>query len=204
VDDLFAAVGNGDLTVSQVVHAVERFKVKDTELTLEDLVSRTPKRRRTHEGKQVSDIVIDGVGNLMTNMARCCQPVPGDPVCGYITRGRGVTIHRDDCPNALRWVREENPRLIQVRWRRQVDSGYRVNLLICAYNRRELIKDISTMMATSDVSVNDINSHVDDRTEEVNIRLQVTVKDYQHLSDLLNKLNTIPNVFEARRLTEKA
>jgi GTP pyrophosphokinase len=104
----------------------------------------------------------------------------------------------------LRWVREDNPRMIQVRWRRQLDSGYRVNLVIGAYNRRELIKDISTMMASSDVSVTDINSHLDERTEEVNIRLQVTVKDYQHLSDLLNKLNNIPNVFEARRLTEKA
>ena len=204
IDDLFAAVGNGDLTVSQVVHAVERHKVKDTELTLEDLVSKTPKRRRGKVEKQASDIVIEGVGNLMTTMARCCQPVPGDSICGYITRGRGVTIHRDDCPNALRWVREDNPRLIQVRWRRQPDSGYRVNLLLSAYNRRELIKDISTMMATSDVSVTDINSHLDENTEEVNIRLQVTVKDYQHLSDLLNKLNTIPNVFEARRLTEKA
>jgi GTP pyrophosphokinase len=204
VEDLFAAVGNGDLTVSQIVHAVERHKVKDTELTLEDLVSKAPRRRRTHAGKPVSDVMIEGVGNLMTSMARCCQPVPGDSICGYITRGRGVTIHRDDCPNALRWVREDNQRLIQVRWRRQVDSGYRVNLVIGAYNRRELIKDISTMMATSDVSVTDINSHLDERTEEVNIRLQVSVKDYQHLSDLLNKLNTIPNVFEARRLTEKA
>jgi GTP pyrophosphokinase len=79
-----------------------------------------------------------------------------------------------------------------------------VNLLLGAYNRRELIKDISTMMATSDVSVTDINSHLDEDTDEVNIRLQVTVKDYQHLSDLLSRLNTIPNVFEARRLTEKA
>jgi GTP pyrophosphokinase len=204
VDDLCAAVGNGDLTVSQVVHAVERFKVKDAELTLEDLVSRAPKRRRTQEEKPGSDIIIEGVGNLMTSMAKCCQPVPGDPVCGYITRGRGVTIHRDDCPNALRWVREENPRLIQVRWRKQHDSGYRVNLLISAYNRRELIKDISTLMATSDVTVTDINSHVDERTEEVKIRLQVTVKDYQHLSDLLSRLGAIPNVFEARRLTEQA
>jgi GTP pyrophosphokinase len=204
VDDLFAAVGNGDLTVSQVVHAVERYKEKDTELTLEDLVTRTPKRRRGQEGKKVSDISIEGVGNLMTSIARCCQPVPGDPVCGYITRGRGVTIHRDDCPNALRWVREDNPRLLQVRWRTQVDSGYRVNLLISAYNRRELIKDISTMMATSDVSVTDINSHLDEATEEVVIRMQVTVKDYQHLSDLLSRLSTIPNVFEARRLTERA
>ena len=204
VEDLFAAVGNGDLTVSQVVHAVERHKVKDTELTLEDLVSRTPKRRRSKEGKKVSDITIEGVGNLMTSMARCCQPVPGDPICGYITRGRGVTIHRDDCPNALRWVREDNPRLIQVRWRRQLDSGYRVNLLLRAYNRRELIKDISTMMATADISVTDINSHLDEATEEVTIRLQVAVKDYQHLSDLLNRMNTIPNVFEVRRLTETA
>jgi len=204
VDDLYAAVGNGDLTVSQVLHAVERHKVKDVELTAEDLVTRTPKRRRTQEGKEGDDVTIEGVGNLMTSMARCCQPVPGDPVCGYITRGRGVTIHRDDCPNAVRWVREENPRLIQVRWRKQADSGYRVNLLLRAYNRRELIKDISTMMATSDVTVTDINSHLDESTEEVSIRLQVTVNDYQHLSDLLSRLNTIPNVFEARRLTEKA
>ena len=202
VDDLYAAVGNGDLTVSQVVHAVERDKVKDVELTAEDLVTRTPKRRRTQTGKESSDVTIEGVGNLMTNMARCCQPIPGDPVVGYITRGRGVTIHRDDCSNVLRWVREENPRLIQVRWRTQVDSGYQVNLLLRAYNRRELIKDISSMMATSDVTVTDIQSHVDKLTEEVNIRLQVTVKDYQQLSDLLNRLNTIPNVFEARRLRE--
>ena len=203
VEDLYAAVGNGDLTVSQVVHAVERHKVKDVELTAEDLVTRTPKRRRGQTAKKTSDITIEGVGNLMTTMARCCQPVPGDPVCGYITRGRGVTIHRDDCPNTLRWVREENPRLIQVRWRKGADSGYRVNLLLRAYNRRELIKDISSMLSTSDVSVTDINSHLDDSTEEVNIRLQVVVKDYQQLSDLLALLGNIPNVFEARRLAEK-
>jgi GTP pyrophosphokinase len=204
VDDLYAAVGNGDLTVSQIVHAVERFKVKDVELTAEDLVTRTPKRRRTPEGKESSDVTIEGVGNLMTSIARCCQPVPGDPICGYITRGRGITIHRDDCPNTLRWVREENPRLIQVRWRKKADSGYRVNLLLGAYDRRELIKDISTMMATSDVSVTDINSKLDEQTDEVNIRLQVVVKDYQQLSDLLSRLNTIPNVFEARRLADKS
>jgi GTP pyrophosphokinase len=203
VDDVYAAVGNGDLTVSQVVHAVERHKVKDVELTAEDLVTRTPKRQRAKAGKESGDITIEGVGNLMTSMARCCQPVPGDPVSGYITRGRGVTIHRDNCPNVLRWVREDNPRLIKVRWTNQVDSGYRVNLLLRAYNRRELIRDISTMMATSDVTVTDINSHVDEQTEEVKIRLQVTVNDYQQLSDLLSRLNTIPNVFEARRLRIK-
>lgn len=204
IDDLYAGVGNGDLTVSQVVHAVERYKVKDVELTAEDLVSRVPKRRRTPVGQESGDVTIEGVGNLMTTMARCCRPVPGDSVCGYITRGRGVTIHRDDCPNALRWVKEDNPRLIKVHWTTKSDSGYRVNLLLKAYNRRELIKDISAMLATADVTVTNINSHLDELTEEVNIRLQVMVKDYEQLSDLLNRLNTIPNVFEAHRLRESA
>lgn len=204
VEDLYAAVGNGDLTVGQVVHAVERDKAKDIEPTVEDLITRAPKRRRKLPSQKGSDIVIEGVGNLMTTIARCCQPVPGDPVQGYITQGRGVTIHRDDCPNVLRWMREENPRLIQVRWRAQADAGYRVNLLLRAYNRRELIKDISSMLATSDVSVNQINSRQDEHSEEVDIRLQVTVRDYQQLSELLNRLNAVPNVFEARRLTEKA
>ncbi len=204
VEDLYAAVGNGDLTVGQVVHAVERDKAKDIEPTVEDLVTRAPKRRRKLPNQEGSDIVIEGVGNLMTTMARCCQPVPGDPVQGYITQGRGVSIHRDDCPNVLRWVREENPRLIQVRWRAHADAGYRVNLLLSAFNRRELIKDISSMLASSDVTVNDINSRHDEQTEEVNIRLQVTVRDYEQLSELLNRLNTVPNVYEARRLREKA
>ncbi len=203
VEDLYAAVGNGDLTVGQVVHAVERDKAKEAEPTAADLVTRTPRRRRTPGRQKGSDIVIEGVGNLMTSMARCCQPVPGDLVHGYITRGRGVAIHRDDCPNVLRWAREDNPRLIQVRWRKQADAGYRVNLLLRAFNRRELITDISSMLAVSDVSVTDIHSHQDELTEEVNIRLQLTVRDYQQLSELLNRLNKIPNVFEARRLREK-
>ena len=203
VEDLYAAVGNGDLTVGQVVHAVERHRDKDTELTADDLITRTPKRGKKRKNREGSDVTIEGVGNLMTSIARCCQPVPGDAICGYITRGRGVTIHRADCPNALRWQKEENPRLIQVRWRKQVESGYRVSLLISAYNRRELIKDISSLLATSEVSVTDINSRVDESTEEVNIRLQVSVRDFQQLSDLLRGLNAIPNVFEACRLTKQ-
>jgi GTP pyrophosphokinase len=203
VDDLYAAVGNGDLTVGQVIHAVERNRDKDTELTPADLITRTPKRRKKREAKDVSDVTIEGVGNLMTSIARCCQPVPGDAICGYITRGRGVTIHRNDCPNVLRWVKEHNPRLIQVQWRSHAESGYRVNLMIRAYNRRELIKDIASLLATAEVSVTEINSQVDESSEEVQIRLQVAVRDYEQLSDLLRGLNVIPNVFEASRSTEK-
>ncbi len=202
MDDLYAAVGNGDLSVGQVVHAVERDQVKAVELTADDLITRTPKRRRSAASKKGSDVTIDGVGNLMTSVARCCQPIPGDSICGYITRGRGVTIHRADCSNILRWQKEENPRLIKVNWRKQLDSGYQVNLLLKAYDRRELVKDISSLLATSEVSVTNINSRLDEQTEEVSIQLQTVIRDYQQLGELLSSLRLIPNVFEARRLTE--
>ncbi len=136
----------------------------------------------------------------MSSFARCCQPVPGDPVVGSITRLRGVTIHREDCRNVLRWQQEENPRLLEVRWGKAPVSNYRVKILIKAYDRRELIKDISVIMATSEVSVTDISSKLDESTDEVDINLQIRVKNYEQLSELLNRLAAIRNVLEARRL----
>jgi GTP pyrophosphokinase len=140
----------------------------------------------------------------MSSIAQCCQPVPGDPVIGYITRGRGVTIHREDCRNVLRWQTEENPRLLEVRWGHAPVANYQVEILVRAYDRRELIKDISATLSTSETSVTDISSKLDELTDEVEIRLQVRVKNYEHLSELLSRLGSIRNILEARRLRSQA
>jgi GTP pyrophosphokinase len=116
LDDLYAAVGSGDIAVSQVASAAERLRVAREVPDPESLVRVTPKAAQQPATKRSGDLTIEGVGNLMTSMARCCQPLPGDPVVGYVTRGRGVTIHREDCRNVLRWQGEESPRLLQVRW----------------------------------------------------------------------------------------
>jgi GTP pyrophosphokinase len=204
LEDVFVAVGCGDLTVGQVVHAAERLRAASDEPTAEDLVSRTPRRSRSGDRQEADDIRIEGVGNLMTTIARCCQPVPGDPVVGYITRGRGVTIHREDCSNVLRWQLEENPRLLQVHWGREPASRYPVELLVRAFDRRELIKDISAVLAASEVSVTDISSRLDEARDEVSICLHARVRDYEQLSELLNRLGSIRNVLEARRLQANA
>ena len=140
----------------------------------------------------------------MTSIARCCQPVPGDPVVGYITRGRGVTIHRDDCANVLRWQSEDNQRLLQVSWGRKSDSRYRADIQIKAFNRRDLIRDISAVMTAAEVNVSDISSSGTDRDDVVLIRLQLRVRDYEQLSELLSRLSSIRNVMEARRLRDEA
>lgn len=201
-DDLFVAVGNGDLTVSQVIHAFERLQSERTEPQAEDLLSRTPVRQRDKRKAPPDDVRIEGVGNLMTTIARCCHPLPGDGVVGYVTQGRGVTIHREDCRQALRWRSENNPRLLKVTWGRKPAADYAADVLVRAFDRRELIKDISGVLAASDAHVTDISSRLDETTEEVGIRLKLKVKDYEQLSDLLSKLAAVPNVLETRRLKE--
>jgi GTP pyrophosphokinase len=200
VDDLFVAVGNGDLTVGQVVNAIDRLRAEQAALQVEDLVSRTPNRQRKPRHKGAGDVTIEGVGNLMTTIAKCCQPVPGDPVAGYITRGRGVTIHRDDCRQVVHWRSENNPRLLQVNWGERPTTNYSVQVLVRAYDRRDLIRDISNILAASDTKVTDISSKLDEVLDEVTIRLNVRVRDYEQLSELLNRLGSVNNVIEARRL----
>lgn len=204
LDDVYAAVGNGDLTVAQVASAIDRLHQGDEETTAEDLLTRTPKRARQQGKSDPDGITIEGVGNLMTTIARCCQPLPGDPVVGYITRGRGVTIHREDCKNVLRWQSSEQHRLLQVNWGQKIDSRYLAGILVRAYNRRDLFKDISAIMSTAEVAVTEIRSDREEQGDMANIRLQVQVRDYEQLSDLLARLGGVRNVVEVRRLRETA
>jgi GTP pyrophosphokinase len=204
LEDLFAAVGNGDLTVAQVVGAAERIRTPEVETQPEDLLTRTPKRSKGGRRGRDDGITIQGVGNLMTSIARCCQPVPGDPVVGYVTRGRGVTVHRADCRNVLRWQGEEPHRLLDVHWGEKAEQRYRVGLQVLAWDRRELFKDLSSVMAAFEVPVRDISSHQEATGDRVDIRLQVEVRNYEQLSELLARLGAVRNVIETRRLREPA
>jgi len=200
VEDLYVAIGNGDLTTGQVFNALARAREAEVVPQAEDLVSRTAARQRGPAPKRLDDIVIEGVGNLMTAMAKCCHPIPGDPVVGYVTRGRGVTIHREDCRQVVHWRAENSPRLLQVHWGARPATSYTVQLLIRAFDRRDLIRDISMVLSTADIQVTDISSKLDEAVDEVTIRLKVRVRDYEQLSELLSRLGSVSNVIEARRL----
>ncbi|MDX1380474.1 MAG: bifunctional (p)ppGpp synthetase/guanosine-3',5'-bis(diphosphate) 3'-pyrophosphohydrolase [Xanthomonadales bacterium] len=204
LDDVYVAVGNGDLTVSQVVHAAERARQRDDEPRPEDLLTQRPARQRREARQPDGGITIEGVGNLMTTIAKCCQPVPGDPVVGYVTRGRGVTIHREDCRQALRWQREGNPRLLEVRWGSGQARRYSALIEVHAFDRRALIRDISNVLAAADVQVTDITSHLDEASDEVSIRLQLRVRNFEQLSELMSQLQGIANVLDVRRLKQGA
>jgi GTP pyrophosphokinase len=201
-DDLYVAIGNGDLTTGQVINAIARQKAEQAMPQAEDLLSRAPARQRAEEETGKTDVIIEGVGNLMTSMAKCCHPVPGDPVVGYVTQGRGVTIHREDCGQVIHWRSENSPRLLKVNWGAASATRYSVQLLVRAFDRRDLIRDISTVLSTAEAQVTDISSRLDETLDEVTIRLKVRVRDFEQLSELLGRLANVANVIEARRLRQ--
>jgi (p)ppGpp synthase/HD superfamily hydrolase len=135
---------------------------------------------------------------LLTNLARCCNPLPGDPIIGYVTRGRGVTIHRRDCPNILRT--EEHERLIEVDWGTEKKT-YPVLVRIRAYDRTRLLRDIGEVLGNEDVGMRraDITTHKEKNLATFTVVMEV--EDMAQLSRVLSKIEVLPNVLEARRVT---
>lgn len=194
-DDMFAAVGAGDLKPAQVVRAAQRvIEPKEQQLDLQ-----LPKRRvGAYSGD--SDIYIEGVGDLKTQIARCCSPVPGDPIAGYITLGRGVSIHRQDCMNLLQLQGSEASRVIQVEWGERPASAYPVDVEVQAYDRAGLLRDITSILANRKINVLSMNTRSNTNDHSATIALTLEIADIDQLSRLLAAIRQLPNVLEVRRL----
>lgn len=196
IEDLYVAVGCGELGASQVAHAVER-RHPERRLEAAAIPVSKPVPGRRDKG---TDIQIEGVGNLLYQIAHCCQPVPGDEIAGYITQGRGVSIHRQDCRQFIHLQRESPERVISVRWAQQAAGRYSARILIEAWDRRELIRDVSGLLAGENINVTAMNANRQDDSEQVRIELTVQVEDYEQLASLLNRLQGIQAVTSARRV----
>ena len=195
VEDLHAMVGSGDVTAVQVANAVERLHEREQRERTGIAVQRVSTRETDDD-----DVRVEGVGSLMHQLARCCQPVPGDAIAGYITRGRGVSVHRQDCRQFLELQQRHPERVLDVRWSTRAQGRYPARVRIEAWDRRELIRDIGTMLASEKVNVSAMNARHADSSDHVEIELTVQVEDFDQLATLLSRLQGIPNVTSARRL----
>ena len=185
-DDMFVAIGCGDLSAIRVINKInEEIKAQNLPPVLV---------MRPQPVHNESEITVLGVGNIYTTFGKCCNPAPGDPIIGYITKGRGCTIHKADCPNILRIRNTE--RLINVSWG-EPKQVYSVPISVKAYDRQGLINDITNLLLGESVNLENIN--VKTTHNFVNIEIVVDVQDITQLSRLLNKLEALPNVVEAYR-----
>lgn len=197
VDDLYAAIGRGEVSATQIANLqIDTSRDDDEEIT-----ARADRRTARHTGK-AGQVVVQGVDDLMTHTARCCKPVPYDPIVGYITRGRGVTIHREDCKVVRRLREEQAERLIPVSWSEDQPMGtFLVDVQIYAHDRKGLLRDISSVFSNEEVDVLGVKTHTDRKKEMANMRFTAEVTDMAQLSKVLEKLAQIPDVQEVRRQT---
>lgn len=196
VDDMFAAIGAGDLRVGQIVTAVLRRA--DTGQTQQEL----PLLRKPEPDRKANDnnIYIEGVGNLVTLLAQCCQPVPGDDIRGYVTQGRGVTIHRSDCDNLLHLEISEPQRVLQVSWGNKPNRTYPVDMLIQAYDRTGLLRDVSALLANERVNVTSVNTSSNQGENTASMQLTVEVESLERFGRLMTRIAQLPNVISAKRV----
>jgi GTP diphosphokinase / guanosine-3',5'-bis(diphosphate) 3'-diphosphatase len=189
VDDFYVAIGTGDLGIARVVRY----------LTLGREEEEQPFILQAKPGSTISGdttVAVFGLRGLLTNFARCCNPAPGDEIIGYVTRGRGATIHRKDCPNILR-VREHE-RLVRVSWG-EPKVTFPIPVRIKAYDRNGLMKDVWNLI--TDEGINIVKVNVDtNRVSEAVLDLVLEVKDIVQLSRILDRLENVPNVIEAVRI----
>ena len=192
LDDLLAALGRGDLKLGQVLNRLT--PADTTEQFVPNFVK--PQHKPEISG---SDLRIEGVGNLLTHMARCCQPVPGDQVIGYITLGRGVSVHRQDCSNILHAGEKQRQRFLAVSWGDATREHYLVDLLIKAFDRPGLLRDVTSLLSNEKAHVYALQTQINKQENTNYITLTVEIDGLNSLSRLLSKLGQVPNVLEARR-----
>jgi GTP pyrophosphokinase len=191
LDDFLVALALGEVSTGQVARVMHETHAPTP--TQPASVPRAPKRDK-------DAVVIEGVGNLLTTLARCCQPLPGDAIAGYITRGRGVSIHRADCASYARLRVRDASRAIEVEWGGAKSQAYEVDVLVRGYDRKWLHKDVTNVIAAANVHLIAVDSRVDSSSGLATMKFAVRVADFEQLSSLLGRLSGVPNVIEARRL----
>ena len=194
LDDLYSAVGSSDIGVGHVLNAAQ--KQLDEANPQQPLI---PFKAKSPSKKKDSDFYIEGVGNLLTQIANCCNPVPGDAITGYITLGKGVSIHRQDCTNILQLQTDEPQRIIKVEWGDTPQSAYSVDIVIEAYDRYGLLRDITALLDSERINISALQTLSDKRKNTVDMQVTAEIRSFDELSRILTRLNQLPNVASARR-----
>ena len=193
---LYVNLGRGDINIAQLSAMLNEF---DEESRSEYAIPPLPSFRNKSEIKSNSSINVLGVGNLLTNVANCCMPVPHDDITGYITKDRGVSVHRADCKNILHLKEKDQLRLIAVEWGNEDVKNYPVNILIDANDRHGLLSDITKTLSDDKVNVIAVNTMSNKKDQTARMAVTIEIRDLQQLTRIMDKISQLRNVLEVSR-----
>ena len=201
-NDLYAAIGRGEVSAQHVVHsAQEARRAAEAEQAAAERPRKAPPRP-ADSGAAPGLVIVEGVGDLMTHMARCCKPLPADPIVGYITRGRGITVHRRDCRTVTEIPEDQRARLVAVRWNDQglaAARAFDVDVVVIAADRKGLLRDVSSVFSDEEVTVVAVQTQSDRRTDQATMRFTAEITDLAQLRRIMARLDQLPDVLDVRR-----
>ena len=204
-DDFYIALGQGKISaktattkVMQRLKAGEAVEGGETEQHLAGILEGREDHRQKIQEASNYGITVDGIDDVMVRLAKCCRPVPGDEICGYVSLGRGITIHREDCRN-VEALRKDPARFVGVAWSGENAAAYRVELQVDAWDRTRLLEDLSRTFAEAGLNI--IEANCSTKHPMVRNRFVVEVGDSQQLKACINRLRSLDAVFDAYRVT---
>lgn len=197
-DDLLAAIGAGDIGLHQVVNYLK--PPSETEDQSAEQVLKKVIKRKTASKKGKEGVQVEGIGNLMMSFARCCQPLPGDPIMGYVTQGRGVSVHQKHCEQLQQLLEISPERGIDVHWSGGTQQQYEARIEVQAMDRNGLLHEITTIMSNEKVNVSEVNSKLDPRSSQVSLLLTLFVRDHDELQRVLGRIRQLTDVISVQRM----
>ena len=203
VDDLMVNIGSGVIKINQLISFLElgnKTAADEDQSILERFEKNCVLSNSGEKAKSSNNIIINGVGNLLIHLCKNCCPVPGDDITGFITQGRGVTIHRLDCSKLADQKKKSPERIVEASWAVSYSQGYTITVRITASDRPGLLRDITTVIANEKVNVLGIQSKSNVKTQTANIDINMEVYNISALTRIISKLNQVDNVISAKRL----
>ena len=188
---LFAAIGRGDIPAQSVIHKLVPERIE--QLKDETLIERFIRRAKSPE----KGVRVQGIENMLINFGKCCQPVPGDQIIGFITKGRGVVVHRTDCKNIINLMKDPN-RNIDVEWDVDKDKRFLVRLYMVAHERRDFLRDLTE--AISSTNANIINVVLQTEDMFVHNNMLIEVRNLKHLTRIINRISKVKGILNVERL----
>ncbi len=200
LDDLYIAIGDGSISTGQIITRIKddvnREKQNNADFVPNSLVEA---KKVANYGKVSQGIKVHGVDNVFIKLSRCCNPLPGDPIVGYITRGRGVSVHRADCINIQQLIQEDPGRIVDVMWDENVNSTYQVEIEVLAVNRARLTTDIMNTLADIKVQISAVNAKAV-RHNQALVNLTIYIRNLEHLQYISEKIKKLKDVISVYRV----
>ena len=195
IEDLYASIGYGNIKYNHVITRLKELHEKTIEFKLEERPKKTVQKKTKKSNNGIS---IEGIDNIKTRISKCCNPVPGDKIIGFVTKGRGVSVHRSDCPNIEQDV--EANRFIEVHWDSEKVSSYPADIQIKGTDRSGLLADVAMKISELDISLLSINARTA-KDKTVLINMSIEINDIKQLEYILREIKTIRNIIDAYRIT---